>query len=234
MQLSTRPASHLSLILLGTLALYGCAPNIAIDESERGYLKQASAIPVVLNSLLGSGNLIVPNWRDALAGPGGVYVAVKRGKNQSRKMDTPHILAPLRDRFISRLKNETGIYNFKIENDPIVNTFSDTWIPVEDLKAKLGNTVVLEFNGEARARAVVNGTPFVKNHSVVRYFAHARFVRLDDGKTLWETHCEARQLERINFESLMANEGALLKNWLEKSAHECAKQMSDHFIGRGA
>lgn len=208
--------------------LHGCATNVSMTESERNALKGASGpIQTLLFTSLGSNGLAVTTYSTAMAGPGSVYVAIKNGKEWTQENNIPHPMAAVRDRLIGKLKSDMGLYSFK-HLDTTVDIGEDS---VDKLKARFGNGLMMDFNGSYQVIYYLGAAS--KYHM---YFnGRARLLRLDDGKIMWVGNCRTDIEDPDNkptIDDLRANQAARLKQWLDRGAAECSKQLTDQFFGR--
>jgi hypothetical protein len=220
---------YLKLSGLIVLALlHGCATNVAMTDAERTALKNTNGpIKTLLYTSLGSNGLAVTTYGTAMAGPGSVYVAIKNGKEWTQEHAIVHPMVAVRDRLLGKLRSELGVYSFK---------HLDTTLDIgeespEKLKARLGGGMVMDFTGSYQVIYYLAAAS--KYHM---YFnGRARLVRLDDGKIMWVGNCRTDIEDPDNkpsIDDLSTNKAALLKQWLDRGAAECSKQLTEQFFGR--
>lgn len=208
--------------------LHGCATNVSMTESERNALKGASGpIQTLLYTSLGSNGLAVTTYSTAMAGPGSVYVALKNGKEWTQENNISHPMAAVRDRLTGKLKSEMGLYSFK-HLETTVDIGEDS---VDKLKARFGSGLIMDFSGGYQVIYYLTSPS-----SYHMYFnGRARLVRLEDGKIMWAGNCRTDVEDPDNkptIDDLRANQAARLKQWLDRGAAECSKQLTDQFFGR--
>ena len=219
------------LLVFTLLALvYGCASNVSMTESERNALKGASGpIQTLLYTSLGSNGLMITTSATAMAGPGAGFVAIKNGKEWTQESNIPHPMIAVRDRLIAKLKSDMGLYSFK-HSEASVDIGEES---PEKLKARFGSGLVMDFTGTYQVIYYLSSMS-----SFHMYFnGRARLVRVDDGKILWVGNCRTDVEDPDNkpsIDDLRANQAARLKQWLDRGAAECSKQLTDQFFGRSS
>lgn len=207
---------------------YGCATSVSMTESERNALKGATGpIQTLLYTSLGSNGLAVTTYSTAMAGPGSVYVAIKNGKEWTQENNISHPMAAVRDRLIGKLKSDMGLYSFK-HAETTVDIGEDS---VEKLKTRFGNGLLMDFSGNYQVIYYLTSPS-----TYHMYFnGRARLIRLDDGKIMWVGNCRTDVEDPDNkptIDDLRTNQAARLKQWLDRGAAECSKQLTDQFLGR--
>jgi hypothetical protein len=103
---------------------------------------------------------------------------------------------------------------------------------VEALQKSVGSGVVLDFKTRLWG---LTTAPMRFSTYQVSYAVRARFVRLSDGKTLWQGYCEHLGSDaqwRASFDDFTANSGALLKQKLTETAAACGKELLAQFSGK--
>lgn len=220
---------HYRLFTVGLLLLlHGCATNVSMTESERNALKGASGpIQTLLYTSLGSNGLMITTYSTAMAGPGAGFAAIKNGKEWTQENNIPHPMISVRDRLVSKLKSDMGLYSFKhVETGVDIGEESP-----EKLKARFGSGLVLDFTGTYQVIYYLSSMS-----SYHMYFnGRARLVRVDDGKIMWVGNCRTDVEDPDNkpsIDELRANQAARLKQWLDRGATECTRQLTDQFFGR--
>jgi hypothetical protein len=225
------PGRLLKLAALVVPALItGCATTVGLSESDRAGLKNSGAPTyTLLYSSLGSNGLMVTTQKTAFAGPGAGFLAIKNGKEWTEQHRLAHPLIPVRDRLVSKLKSDFGLYGIKhIDKD--IDVSNDT---PEKLRAQLGmdKGTVLDLTGAYQViYYAANWT-----HFHMYYNARARLVRLDDGKVLWQGNCRTDVEDPDNkptYDDLAANDAARLKQWLNRGAAECNTQLLTQLAGK--
>ena len=208
----------------------GCATTVGLSESDRAGLKNSAAPTyTLLYSSLGSNGLMVTTQSTALAGPGAAFLAVKNGKEWTEQHGLTHPLAPVRNRLVSKLKSDFGLYSVK-NIDKEIDVSNDA---PEKLRAQLGmdKGTLLDLTGTYQV--IYYATNW--SHFHMYYNARARLLRLDDGKVLWQGNCRTDVEDPDNkptFDELAANKAARLKEWLNRGAAECSNQLLNQVAGK--
>lgn len=243
--------SRQRIALLGFFVfLHGCAAQtIVIDESGRTKLKQAPNVAVIVHGnppsskygSLGTSGLVIesikadmfmsagglaPPVAQAAAAEGASLLSVKRGKETSEKFGLPHVIIPLKDRFISRIGNVLDLRNLS-DNDKPVDFDLDA---AGDLKTHAGSApLAISFAGLAH---VVYGPGFRKNYFMI-YSAQARLVNTENGELMWQRECRSVQggpYKRMSLSRILSDR-TVLQTWITTAASDCAEQLSSHFLG---
>ncbi len=113
---------------------------------------------------------------------------------------------------------------------PAPETLTDDGVAA--LQKSVGSVVVLDFKTRLWG---FTSAPMRFSTYQVSYAVRARFVRLSDGKTLWQGYCEHLGSDaqwRATFDEFTANSGALLKQKLTESAASCGKELLPQFSGK--
>ncbi len=221
--------SRFKLLCLAALGLIsGCATTVSLNESERASLRGNTApIQTLLYTSMGSNGLMITTPKTAMAVGGTGFLAIKNGKEWSEENGITHPMAAMRDRMVSRLKTELGVYNFK----HLVNTIDASNDAPEKLKAQFGNGLLMDFTGVYQVIYYLGDMS--RYH--MYYNARARLVRLDDNKIMWQGNCRLDVEDpdnRPTIDDLQANKAARLKEWLNRGTTDCSSQLANQFFGR--
>ncbi len=222
-------ALRLKLLCLAVLGLMsGCATTVSLNESERASLKSnAAPIQTLLYTSLGSNGLMITTPKTAMAVGGAGFLAIKNGKEWSEGNGISHPMTVVRDRMVSNLKRDLGVYSFKHLADTI-DAGNDA---PEKLKTRFGNGLLMDFTGVYQVIYYLGDM----SHYHMYYNARARLVRLDDSKVMWQGNCRLDVEDpnnRPTIDDLQANKAARLKEWLNRGAAECSNQLTSQFFGR--
>jgi len=212
----------LAILVVGTLALAGCAVEYtqtdlqSLTRADRASLREATDVAVVLYPI-----------------PAPTY----NGYVDQRSIDVRDqtgIEAPLdriREGFVTRLTGPLG-YPAILKRPPVMAA-SDA---PDDIRASVKAPLVLDF--ATRSWGLGNlrggGEPKPDDPIYVHHNVRARLVRMSDTRILWQAVCGLRGYpgdEAVKFSALLANGGALLRQKLAAAADRCAAELVEFFQG---
>jgi len=217
------------LTLLLIVFLIGCSPQIIkIDQSTRESLKQTSQIKAIHYN---PPDLLVPINQSLLMGFGAVGGALAglQAQSQAQQMTKEYGLQNpairVKSTFLSSISKQLESNSLTSLEEPLKDD------DLDKLRVKFQQDTVFDFMTKMWGISTV---PFQGYHYVT-YRARARLIRFPEGKIVWQGACdvEDKDLARMpHWTEFVENNGALLKEKLNKLADSCANELVAQFSGK--
>lgn len=220
----------LTLSSIFIIFLSGCSPKIIkIDKSERESLKHTSQIKAIHYN---PPDLWVPiSQSGPLMAFGAVGGAIAALQNQSTAqqitkeygLQDPAIR--VKTNFLASISKLLETNNITSIQEPLKET------DLDELKAKFQQGTVFDFKTKMWGMSTV---PFQGYHYIV-YYARARLIRFPESKIIWQGTCSAEDKDPVrmpHWTEFLENNGAVLKEKLNKLADSCADELMAQFSGK--
>ena len=214
----------------------GCSPSlIPMDKEEMTRLKNEPKIHVVayqppkFNYSTASDGFAAGAIGALTGGLGGAAYGLameSRAQGFARSYALEDPVGRARETFIASLADQVDAARFIPFQDILAED------GVEALQKKFGAGVILDFKTEIWG---LMSAPLSVSTYQVPYAVRARFLRLSDGKVLWQGYCHrtgSDAASRATWDEFTANSGALLKKKLSEAAEACGKELVSQFLGK--
>ncbi len=214
-------------VLIAITLLQGCAGNVKLTDQDRAGVEKQKSIKVISQSS-GWPGMMTPVGVVASNLTFGLSDDWTAGHKLIKKFNIKDPTLQVKDAFIKYINKPQKAGNFISTKNLLTSEESS----IENLKNKYKSGVILKISPKQWA---IQYFPLEWSRYLMFYGANAELIRLNDSKIIWSASCAAHQDNNETaptLDELTANKSTVLKQWVESSTSECAKQLVDAYHNR--
>jgi len=221
-----------SLIVIGAFAAMftGCASStVALKPQDVTQLKALSEIPAVHGQpatlrVVTVGKAMSAGMFGVVGGLVADGMARSEGKDLVKAYALDDPAGRVKERVAAVLAERLALNNVRAVSTPVED------IDAKTLRGAFRDSVVLAVKTDQWSVSFVD----LASHYGIVYSATARLVRTGDGTVLSNASCrlDGRDFEKVTMDELKADNGALLKMRLERTADLCVDRLIGDLLSR--